>query len=203
VKARFRVVSATHQDLKERVRAEAFRHDLYFRLSSFEIAIPPLRERADDVPLLVRHFAARFGGATTVLAEETIAELRRRMWYGNVRELRNAIEHALVVARAGVILPEHLPPPQAALAPTAHATDGGPLLSAASGRRAKELLADPAAAGTVYDRFLQEVEGPLLQSAMKQFHNEYAPAARALGLHRTTLKKKLEQHGLGAPLEDE
>jgi two-component system nitrogen regulation response regulator GlnG len=202
VKTRFRVVSATHQDLKERVRAEAFRHDLYFRLSAFEIAIPPLRERADDVPLLARYFASRFGGPKTVLAEETIAELRRRMWYGNVRELRNAVEHALVVARSGVILPEHLPPPQTALSPVARTADVGAVLSAASGRRAKELLSDPAAAGAVYDRFLQEVEGPLLQSAMKQFHNECAPAARALGLHRTTLKKKLDQHGLSAPVEE-
>ena len=203
VSARFRVISATHQDLKERVRAEAFRHDLYFRLSAFEIAIPPLRERSDDVPLLARYFAGRFGGATTALADETIAELRHRMWYGNVRELRNAIEHALVVARSGLILPEHLPPPQAALSSADRTLGVGPLLSAASGQRAKELLADPDAAGTVYDRFLQEVEGPLLQSAMQQFHNEYAPAARALGLHRTTLKKKLAQYGHGAPVEEE
>lgn len=198
VRARFRVVSATHQDLQELIRRGAFRHDLFYRLSAFEISLPPLRDRADDVELLATSFAAQLGSRTTVLADETLAELCIRVWHGNVRELRNAIEHALVVAPTGVVLPEHLPSPLPALTPDAIAAtkNGVPLLAAASGQRAEELLDDPDASGQVYDRFLQEAEEPLLAGAMRRHGNECAPAARALGIHRTTLKKKLDQYGI-------
>ncbi|MCA9102126.1 MAG: sigma-54-dependent Fis family transcriptional regulator, partial [Planctomycetales bacterium] len=91
VPTRFRVIAATHQDLKACVAARTFRHDLFFRLCAFEVEIPPLRERADDVPLLAAHFAAQLGGGALALSAGTHAELKRRMWYGNVRELRNAI----------------------------------------------------------------------------------------------------------------
>jgi two-component system nitrogen regulation response regulator GlnG len=200
VRTRFRVVSATHRDLQALVRRGAFRHDLFYRLSAFEIPLPPLRERADDIELLATSIAARLGSPSTVLARETIADLQGRAWHGNVRELHNAIEHALVVAPTGVVLPEHLPAPQPLLDHSAaangkHAT---PLLAEASGQRAQELLDDPTAVGSVYDRFLQEAEAPLLAGAMKRFDNECAPAARVLGMHRTTLKKKLEQHGIDA-----
>jgi DNA-binding NtrC family response regulator len=198
VKSRFRIIGASHRNLKERVHAGEFRHDLYFRLCAFEIVIPPLRDRAEDIPLLVHHFASRLAGSPRAFAEETLAELQRRPWHGNVRELRNAIEHAQVVARSGFVMPEHLPPPQ----PSFHGsgTTGGShqqQLSQASYARAEELLSDPEAAGQVYSRLLAEVERPLLVRAMKRFSNEYAPAARALGLHRTTLKKKLDEYHLG------
>nr|WP_231953969.1 helix-turn-helix domain-containing protein [Pirellulimonas nuda] len=124
--------------------------------------------------------------------------MRGRAWHGNVRELRNAIERAQVVARAGVILPEHLPAPQSPLLTQAWASkEAGTLnLADATAQRAKELLNDPRSAGSVYQQLLREIEGPLLSSAMQHFDEECAPAARALGLHRTTLKKKLEEHEL-------
>ena len=115
IKSHFRVVAATHRDLRERVKSGEFRHDLYFRLCAFEIFIPPLRDRRDDIPLLAVHFAEQISGAKLALADETLVELARRDWCGNVRELRNAIEHAAVLARTGVILPEHLPDPQPSL----------------------------------------------------------------------------------------
>lgn len=193
VKTRFRIVGASHQNLKQRVQEGEFRHDLYFRLCAFEIVIPPLRERADDIPLLVQYFASRLASTPRAFAEETLAELARRPWHGNVRELRNAIEHAHVVARSGVVMPEHLPPPQPSFLTT---SDGNheQQLTEASRARADELLSDPDIAGNVYNRFLAEVERPLLVRAMDRFSGEYAPAARALGLHRTTLKKKLEDY---------
>lgn len=123
--------------------------------------------------------------------------MKLRKWYGNVRELRNAIEHAAVVARTGVVLPEHLPAAQPCLDTTDNSTQRKPLsLEQASHFRSAELLEDVNAVGNVYDKLLQEVERPLLSNAMKRFGNECAPAARALGLHRTTLKKKLIQHNL-------
>jgi len=188
----FRVIAATHQDLKALVKAGKFRHDLYFRICAFEVALPALRERRDDIPLLASHFASQLAGGPLSLAEETIAEIKKREWYGNVRELRNAIEHASVLARTGVVLPEHLPPAQPLLS-----RSPGPQvesLAAASHSRSMELLNDPSVTGNVYDTLLKEVEGPMLINAMKQHDNEFAPAARALGLHRTTLKKKLEEH---------
>ncbi|MCO6045047.1 sigma-54 dependent transcriptional regulator [Aeoliella sp. ICT_H6.2] len=193
VKTRFRIIGASHQNLKQRVQEGEFRHDLYFRLCAFEIVIPPLRQRADDIPLLVQHFASHLAPTPRAFAEETLAELARRPWHGNVRELRNAIEHAHVVARSGLVMPEHLPPAQ----PSFQATGDGnheQQLTEASRARADELLSDPALAGDVYNRFLSEVERPLLNRAMDRFSGEYAPAARALGLHRTTLKKKLEEY---------
>ena len=196
VSAKFRVVSATHQDLRQLARAGKFRHDLYYRISAFEIEIPPLRDRREDIPLLAAHFASQLGNGELLLAAETLEELQQRPWYGNVRELRNAIEHAQVVARSGVVLPEHLPDVQASWE-SLQEDANSPVLYEASSRRAAELLDDPEAAGSIYSRFLQEVEAPLLQGAMERFDNECAPAARALGLHRTTLKKKLDEHHFG------
>jgi two-component system nitrogen regulation response regulator GlnG len=203
VRTQFRVVSATHQDLTALIGSGRFRHDLYYRLSAFEISLPALRDRMDDVELLARSFARRFGGPSSVLAAETLDALRRRAWYGNVRELRNAVEHALVMARAGVVLPEHLPPPQRQLVSRPEHEEPAPLLEAAWGRRAEQLLDDPAVAGSVYDHFLSEAERPLLAGAMKRFENECAPAARVLGIHRTTLKKKLDQYGIAAKSRSE
>ncbi len=197
VKTRFRVIGATHQDLKQSVLGGTFRHDLYFRLSAFEILVPPLRERPDDIPLLATHFASQLSPVPRSIAEETIAELRNRAWHGNVRELRNAIEHALVVARTGVIMPEHLPPPQPSfLTASTGSHTNQEQLEDVSYRRAEELLNDPNVAGHVHSRLLSEVERPLLEQAMKRYANECAPAARALGLHRTTLKKKLDEYHL-------
>ena len=114
-----------------------------------------------------------------------------------MRELRNAVEHASVVARTGVILPEHLPAEQTSWEPEeTTSTVNNRHLAAASNQRANELLDDPAAEGMVYETLLKEVEAPLLSCAMQRFDNECAPAARALGLHRTTLKKKLQQHNI-------
>lgn len=193
----FRVISATDQDLRTLVPTGAFRHDLFFRLCTFEISLPPLRERRADIALLARHFVEQFGAEPTVLAEETLSELARRPWYGNVRELRNAMEHSLVVARSGAVLPTHLPDPLPQLGPSSAAGDGGsPALDEAVAALANSLLDDSATPGDVYERFLNQVEPPLLAAVLTRNGNRCAPAARALGLHRTTLKRKLDQYGI-------
>ncbi|HVT30941.1 MAG TPA: sigma-54 dependent transcriptional regulator [Lacipirellulaceae bacterium] len=204
VRSRFRVISATHQNLRKKVEAGEFRHDLYFRLCTFEIHLPALRERPEDISLLAHHFAARIGSHAAVLADETMAELQRRPWYGNVRELRNAIEHALVLARRGLVMPEHLPPPLPNLWQAGDAAPAleGDELAVALSRIARNLAADPNLAGTVYDRFLQQVERPLLTAVMDKCGKRFAPAARVLGLHRTTLKKKLTQYEMAEDSTD-
>ena len=190
---RFRVIAATHQDLQAAVRDGRFRHDLYYRICAFQIDIPPLRDRREDIPLLAEFFASRLRGGELSLSSAAITELRDRAWHGNVRELRNAIEHAAVVARAGVVGPEHLPAALPQLGAATPETRIEQRLADAASARAKQLLRDPDSLGAVYDRILQEVETPLLSDAMRHFDNECAPAARALGLHRTTLKKKLSR----------
>ncbi|HEX6962498.1 MAG TPA: sigma-54 dependent transcriptional regulator [Lacipirellula sp.] len=197
IKTDFRVVSATHRDLRRLVHSGEFRHDLFYRLCTFEIELPALRNRAEDVPLLAESFARRFGGRQVVLADETVAELQRRPWHGNVRELRNSIEHAVVLARQGTVMPSHLPAPLPQFGNRwgeAAETDG---LYRAAELLARDLMNDAAASGAVYDRFLQALEPSLLAVAMDECR-QCAPAARALGLHRTTLKRKLQRYGIAA-----
>lgn len=196
VKMDCRLIAASDESLLSKVQTGECRQDLYFRLSAFEIEIPPLRERQADIPLLARHFALEKRGATVSFAEETINELSSRPWYGNVRELRNAIEHALVVARAGLVLPEHLPAALPMLQTESTGLGSHDTLEELAKQRATDLLDDPEAEGFVYEKFLEELEPALLASAMDRYSNECAPAARALGLHRTTLKRKLDQYGM-------
>jgi two-component system nitrogen regulation response regulator GlnG len=197
VGTQFRVVSASHRNLHELVETGAFRHDLLYRLCTFEITLPPLRERGGDVRLLANYFAEQFGHGVATLAEETLVDLESRPWFGNVRELRNAVEHALVLARSGAVMPSHLPPPLPGRREQRGAFSEDGALTTAAAKLANELLGDTRLAGEVYDRYLQEIERPLLASAMSRSGNQCAPAARVLGLHRTTLKRKLDQLGLG------
>jgi two-component system nitrogen regulation response regulator GlnG len=193
-----RIIAATRANLQELVVAGEFRHDLYSRLRAFDIDLPPLRERSADITLLAQHFASRFSVGAAVLADETLAELEQRPWHGNVSELRSAIEHAIVVARTGAVLPVHLPAPLPPLGSGAQGEIGarGASLNAAVASLAKSLLESSSDRGDVYERFLEEVEPPLLATALLKNGNRCAPAARALGLHRTTLKRKLDQYGI-------
>ncbi len=195
----FRVVSATHQDLRQRVADGEFRHDLYFRLITFEIEIPPLRERREDIRAMAERFldllAAKSASTRPSLLPETMRELESRRWCGNVRELRNALEHAMILAHGGQLLPEHLPPPVSpAITADARQEDE---LAALIRRWAEVQLAQSPDATDVHARFLKLVEPPLLRAAMQHHRGQCAAAARQLGIHRTTLRKRLDQLGLG------
>lgn len=198
VRSDFRVISATHQNLPEMVAAGEFRHDLYFRLVAFEIEMPPLRDRREDIRLLAEHFlgilAAKSGEASPCLSQEAIDELERLPWYGNVRELRNTIEHAVVLARGGAISSEHLPPPAPA-SMTAAAIQGEALPTLI--RQWTESQLESESVEDLHERLLRMVEPPMLKAAMAHFHGQCATAARHLGIHRTTLRKKLEEYGIG------
>src|SRR5262249_10867110 len=104
-----RIIAATHQDLAHRVAEGHFRHDLYFRLNVFQVHLPPLRERPEDIPALAEHFLRRFEPSAFPPPAATVQFLQSLPWLGNVRELRNALEHAAIVARGGPLLPEHFP----------------------------------------------------------------------------------------------
>lgn len=111
-RADFRLVAATHQPLEKMVAEGRFRQDLYYRLAAFPIELPPLRERADDVPLLVESVLQRSArpGARLRIDPAAMAQLQAYAWPGNIRELRNVLERARLLADDGVIRPEHLPP---------------------------------------------------------------------------------------------
>ncbi len=118
-----RLVAATNKDLRTLVASGAFRQDLYFRLSVFPIAVPPLRDRRDDIPILARHFVRKFAAeqkrrAPISISPETMQALLGHSWPGNVRELENTIERALILGEGDCLLPEHLQlPPRPAAAP--------------------------------------------------------------------------------------
>jgi two-component system nitrogen regulation response regulator GlnG len=203
IKTNFRLISATHGHLEQLVQTGAFRHDLYFRLVTYRIDLPPLRDRDGDIELLADHFltALSAGTASGGFSTGLLAELKRRPWYGNVREFRNAIEHALIKARGQAIAIEHLPPPAAP--PASSLRTPGNSLSALIRQWAEHELRGETDDDDLYERFLNLVEPPLLEAALDRYHSQVATAARRLGIHRTTLRKKLDQHGLrGADQEE-
>jgi two-component system NtrC family response regulator len=107
-------VCATHRDLQEMVAQEEFREDLMYRINTFEIHLPPLRNRLDDIPELAKHLLQRFRPMAKPfeqeLAPDAVEALKGHVWPGNVRELANVIEHATILCESGQITAEHLPP---------------------------------------------------------------------------------------------
>ena len=196
----FRLITATHQDLRRRVAEGKFRHDLYYRICTFEIELPSLAQRREDIPELVEHFlnllSAKHGLARPKVASEALQELMNRPWHGNVRELRNAVEHALVLARGNIILPEHLPPPAS---PLPHELSQDQAIRMLLRQWAEAELARTPQIENLYEKFLQLVEPPLLEAVLQQAQGQYAAAARRLGLHRITLRKKLQQYSILKP----
>ena len=194
----FRVISATHQDLRQLVAAGKFRHDLFYRLNTFQIGIPALRERPEDIGEMAKHFvqisSQRSGLASPPrIAASTIAELQKRDWPGNVRELRNAIEFAVIQARGSTLLPEHLPPVRTMVASAEPVAD-----SVVVGLRqwAEQLWSDQEPPSSVYERLLALVEKPVLEVALAHHSGQVAAAARSLGLHRITVHRKAKALGL-------
>jgi len=183
-----RIVSATNQNLEERIREGRFREDLFFRLNVVRIDVPPLRDRRDDIPLLTAHFLdlARGAGVTS----EALELLKNHSWPGNVRELRNAIERGAVLARGTPIRPEHLPET---------VTSPRPLGESDVEARVRELvekLITQGAPGDLYRHVEARWEKALLRRVLEQTGNNQVKAAELLGINRMTLRKKMELYGL-------
>jgi DNA-binding NtrC family response regulator len=210
VRSDFRLVTATHKNLADEVAAGRFRADLYYRISVFELSLPPLRERLEDIPLLAHHFTAAFGreGQTLRLAAETLEIFMAYSWPGNVRELQNAIQHAAVVCTDQMIRPSDLP----ARLRSKSLTAGQPVNAAS--REAAERPAlqerEPAQVAAVDptdepdgDIFptlpavsLDEIEKHAIGQAIEQNGGNVSAAIRQLGIGRTTLYRKLREYGL-------
>jgi len=171
-----RVIAPTNKKLEDLIEKGAFREDLYFRLSVIPVRVPPLRERADDVPVLVEHFVKQFCAEnnfrTPSFAPAALEALKRHPWRGNVRELKNAVERLLIMIEDDEIRPEHL---------------------AEVLRRPGEEPASAANAGTLRD-FKEAAERSFLVGKLKENSWNISATAASIGTPRSNLYKKLEQY---------
>ncbi len=176
-----RVVVATHRDLEARVREEKFRQDLFHRIYVFPLVLPPLRERREDIPALIEHFAeqvcAQNSWKPVPFTTDAMEALQSHSWPGNVRELRNMVERLMLLATDGQV---DLPTVQMALP---KATAGGIGAAEATG------------SGPLADR-VQSFEREVILSELKRTHHNMSLAAKSLGLERSHLYKKAEQLGI-------
>ncbi|MBY0526136.1 MAG: sigma-54 dependent transcriptional regulator [Gemmataceae bacterium] len=193
-----RILSATHQDLSRRMAEGAFRHDLYFRLNVFQVHLPPLRERTEDITALAEHFLRRFEPRALPLLPDTIQHLTSQQWLGNVRELRHALEHAAIVARGGPLEPEHFP--KAVPQPEDAAARLADAVRLWLGEQVRDAEGKPSG---LYAELLQCVESALLDEIMRSVRGNRWAAARRLGLNRTTVRKKLRLLGLADAYRDD
>jgi len=178
-----RVVCATNRDLREMVANDQFREDLFFRLNTFEIILPPLRDRRSDIPELARHMisrhAARRGLMETTITPEAIEVLTAHDWPGNIRELANAIERALILAGNGPIRPEHLPTQYPAKGRAQHA--GAPSMGGPH-------FAIPEGSPT-----LRDIEMSYIQVVLEKHGGNKPAASKELGISLKTLYNKINQ----------
>jgi DNA-binding NtrC family response regulator len=191
-----RVIAATHRDLEAAIRQKQFREDLYYRLNVVVISLPPLRQRREDIPDLIRYFLQKhgppLGSATPSIHPEAIELLQSQAWPGNVRELENVIRKALLLAQNYTINLDH--------ARAALNKSNEPVCSADHSLReyVDDLLA-AARRGELADahaRVLESAERELFARAIAQAEGNQAKAARWLGVTRVTMKAKLVQFGL-------
>jgi len=196
----FRIVSASHRHLRSLVKSGEFRHDLFYRLSAFEIEIPSLRQRSEDIAELAAAFLAQStrNSPPPTIAPETLVELQNRTWPGNVRELRNAIEHAAIVSRGQTIYPEHLPNSELTqIFDSGEASDGLCEQLESLVKKWTELqYREHPEHSELHEKLVEEVERPLLFAVLEKCNHNFSLASRQLGMHRTTLKKKAEAYGI-------
>lgn len=195
-----RILAATHQDLERRIAEGTFRHDLFFRLNVFQVHLPALRERREDILPLAEHFLRRLEPSALPLLPATVEYVRGLPWLGNVRELRNALEHAVIVARGGPLLPEHFPEAPAFTAGTSDDQLRMAVLNWLQDR-IKKAGAEPPA--NLHAELLSCVEPSLLEEVMRRLQGNRWVAAQWLGLNRATVRKKLTHYGLAEPAAEE
>ncbi|WP_342249763.1 nitrogen regulation protein NR(I) [Sphingomonas sp. OTU376] len=202
IKADVRIVAATNKDLAALVQAGQFREDLFYRLNVVPIALPSLRERRDDVPLLARHFldrAAEDGLPRKSLAADAIRVLETYDWPGNVRQLENLMRRIAALSRDEVIDGDALRRAlgEASAAPVQATRDEG-IEAAVRARLERIAIEEPRALddGTLYDRIIGEVERPLIEAMLARHGGNQLRAARALGINRNTLRKRLDTLGI-------
>jgi DNA-binding NtrC family response regulator len=170
-----RLVAATNRDLTGAVKQGTFRDDLFYRINTITIELPPLRERAVDIPLLAEHFLKRFGGANPpVLSDDAVSLLQEYDWPGNIRELRNVIERAVLLSRGPTIRAQDIPLNVIPGAGTAASLPGTALT-------------------------LAELERRHIESVLTQTNWHQGRAAESLGISSKTLYRKIREYGFTRP----
>jgi len=198
-----RIITATHHDLKKLIRQGLFREDLFFRLNVVPVRLPPLRERTEDVPELIRHFLARAANAGLpwkTIDAEAVARLSAHSWPGNVRELENMIQRLAALCPQEVIGADDIGR-EFDDARRGGSTNENP--SNGLGGTVEKQLADYFAAHQdrlpatgLYDRVLREIEKPLITLTLQATRGNQLKAAAVLGLNRNTLRKKIRELGI-------
>ncbi len=196
IKVDVRVIAATNKNLEEAIERGEFREDLYFRLNVIPIVVPPLRERREDIPLLVQHFGRRMSDEHNLRPKRfdprAMEAMQRYRWRGNIRELRNAVERVLIMTTGDVVRVEDLPPdirgeggarPGPGDQPAAAAPAGGPVPAA------------PLAAGTLRE-FKDSAERAYLVQKLRENNWNISKTAEVIDTPRSNLYKKLEQYGI-------
>jgi two-component system response regulator HydG len=189
-----RVIAATHRPLRQLVERGAFREDLYYRLRVFQVTLPPLRDRSEDILPLAREILRGLAGAAKVLDPEAERALLAHRWPGNVRELVNAIRHGAALAQTAVVeredLPEDVTAPERQPAETRTPPPG---VVRAVAEVERELVGAATAGGGPL-RTLAQVEREYILAVVRACHGNQSEAARVLGIGRNTLWRKLEAY---------
>jgi DNA-binding NtrC family response regulator len=181
IKIDVRVIAATHSDLDKMVADGSFREDLYYRLNVIPVKLPPLRDRRDDIPLLVQHFlkklSAELGRGPATMSQEALRRMMAHPWPGNVRQLENVVERSLAFSqgRAQVELPDLTSDIQSAPPPAESSEVAFP------------------EEGVDFDQYISGVELSLIRRSLERTHGNKRQAARRLSLKRTTLIEKLKR----------
>lgn len=183
-----RIMAATNQNLEDLIQKGKFREDLYYRLNVMRLELPPLRERTEDIPLLVNHFIRHFnqlqGRRVPGIAPEALSLLMAHHWPGNIRELENTIERAFILCGAKPIALRHLPE-------TLH-PKGETVVSSPQSENLSQTL----------DNAHDSLDRQAILDALKQHNYNRTAAAKALGIHKSTLFRRIKRLGLSLPQKD-
>ncbi len=199
LKVDVRVIAATNQELGEMVKLGEFRADLYYRFKRISLHLPPLRERQEDIPLLVTHFLQliqdELGKPIRGISEEGMKLIQNYAWPGNVRELENCLRSAATLSRSDVILPDDLPQEiHTGHSPTT--PDSSQLeTSLKSVLRGVTKTAIAEGSQQLYDDVVALLDKALIELALDECSDNHSKTAELLGISRTTLIKKIKQHG--------
>ncbi len=200
IKANSRVVAATNQNLPALIRENRFREDLYYRLNVIPVTLPPLRDRKEDIPALVNHFitlSADEGLPEKIFSFGALRALEQYDWPGNIRELKNVVQRALILSRGQQVMAEDL---ATALDASFSASDAiqaeQDSLEIVVEQTLNTVVGDEGKIGRLYDDMLEKLERPLIRYLLRYHDGNQVRVAEHLGINRNTLRKKILHLGL-------